>query len=267
MAEISLSCLCKLKTVTECINLFQSFQSEKRYEHATQLKLLFANARPSHVQCTSGFRALSYNKLVYSFLKSNKREHNSKTFPPTKLVSIALINCYLDILKESNIITKDLLLYLHSDLSEKDIFCFYHLISDKNIFTAQDFEFLLSHFKEQEIDIISLMSLRNAPICTVSRNSCDSFKKIGTLIGSNRKQTILYLYDDNLKNIVICNINKNKKNKDLRNKINRFIDVNFAARVTQKNKHEFMEFILNKESSTLSLELVYDDKRNILSIG
>ena len=144
MLEISLSSLCKLKTVTDCIEFFQAHLNEQKQKCLMGVKLIFANARPSTVQCTSGNKGLAYNKLISTyhrpFLSPNVNDVRVSETYFSSMVSVSLLECYFDILKEANNMTQDLQLYLKSDLSEENIFHFFHLISDKNIFTAQDFE-------------------------------------------------------------------------------------------------------------------------------
>lgn len=265
MSEISLLSLCKVKNVTECIShIRQSFLDQNNIEQITQIKLIFANARPSFIQCTKGPKPLSYNKLI----KFNKKEDSfiKASSTTSSKVSVSLINCYLDILKESNYVTKDLQLYLYSDLSEENILCFYQLISDKNYFTAQDFEYFLSNYREinEETNISSLLSQSNKLVIDTAIDSSNQFKNSGTLIGSNKNQTLLYLYSEKFNQIIIC---KNKKKKDaIRKKISDFIDFNFVARVKQENKKDFMEFTKSSESCDISLNLAYDDKQTILYI-
>ena len=266
MSEISLSALCKLKNVAECISHIQhSFLGPNNIEQITQIKLLFANARPSFVQCTNGPKPLSYNKLI----NLNKRESSSlKVSKSTSSkVSVSLINCYLDILKESNYVTKDLQLYLYSDLSEENTIYFYQLISDRNYFTAQDFEYFLSYYREKnkESNLISSLAQKNQPVIDATIDSSNQVKNSGTLIGCNKNQTLLYLYDEKCDQIIICK-NKLKKKDATRKKISNFIDFNFVVGIKQKNKKKFMEFTKSNESCNISLNLAYDNKQTILYI-
>ena len=242
MLEISLSCICKLKTVTDCIEFFRVQEINKRKEKCLMyIKLIFANARPSTVQCTSGNKGLAYKKLIYNYQASLSQNLNNVRNPEThfpSMVQVTLLSCYLDILKEGDKVTRDLQLYLMSDLSEENIFQFFHLISDKNIFTAQDFEQL----KKENNDIAHLMAI---PVDR-DTNAIISFKSTGRLVGSNIKMTILYLYDYKLKKTVACKIDK--KSKELKNEIISYIDANFKVATggnhKQRNKQTSITFIL-----------------------